>query len=282
MKGIFWGLLTIDLHFFTDHFPEENTKTKVKKFNSYIGGPATNAAITFQHLGGEAKLVTSIGVNSFNGMIREEIDHFKFDIADLHKDIPLDPVFASIITNETTGERTIFSYNPSRSNRVEIGESPMDYDIALFDGFYIDSAIKQAKACRAKGIKTVFDGGSWKSDTDKLLKHIDIAICSEDFMPPGVTHQEDVTAYLHHKGVKKAVITRGGKPMIINEGEVNLLAEVPKINVVDTLGAGDIFHGAFCFYFAQSNDFLTSLDKAAKTASLSCSFHGPRAWMYNG
>ena len=44
MKGLFWGLLTIDMHFFADYFPEENTKTKVKKFDSYIGGHYISAS----------------------------------------------------------------------------------------------------------------------------------------------------------------------------------------------------------------------------------------------
>ncbi|NJN28316.1 MAG: hypothetical protein HC819_21275 [Cyclobacteriaceae bacterium] len=203
MNGLFWGLLTIDLHFFTDHYPEENTKTKVKKFDSYIGGHCTNAAITYKHLGGAPKLVTAIGINAFNMMTKEKIEQFKIDVIDLHDGIHCDPVFASIITNESSGERTIFSYNPPQVNKLHIPDLPGAYEIALFDGFYIESAIKQAARCKAQGITTVFDGGSWKNKTDELLKYIDIAICSEDFMPPNVTHQEDVTAYLLKKGVKR-------------------------------------------------------------------------------
>ena len=112
MKGLFFGLLTIDLHFFTDHYPSENSKVKAKKFNSYIGGPATNAAITFNHLGGNTELITSIGINAFNAMVHEDIGQFAIDVKDLMAGEIVDPVFASIITSEVTGERTIFSYHP--------------------------------------------------------------------------------------------------------------------------------------------------------------------------
>jgi sugar/nucleoside kinase (ribokinase family) len=280
MKGLFWGLLTIDLHYFTKYYPEENTKTKVKKFNTYIGGPATNAAITFQHLGGEAKLTTAIGKNSYNSMIREELASYHIDVVDLKVKEKVEPIFASVITNESSGARTIFSYLPPKATLND--EDPLDplkYDIALFDGFYIETAIEKAKACREKGITTMLDGGSWKNNTDELLKYIDVAICSEDFVPPGITHQEDITAYLLNKGVKKAAITRGDKPIIVNEGEVNLLIEIPKTDVVDTLGAGDIFHGAFCYYYAHNQNLVEALEKAAQVASYSCQFHGPRAWM---
>jgi sugar/nucleoside kinase (ribokinase family) len=50
------------------------------------------------------------------------------------------------------------------------------------------------------------------------------------------------------------------------------------IKPVDTLGAGDIFHGAFCHYILQ-NDFPVSLERAAEIASLSCTSLGTRAWI---
>lgn len=279
MNGLFLGLLTIDLHFFADHYPEENSKTKVKRFDSYIGGPATNAAVTFQYLGGDAQLVTAVGQNSFRSMIYDRISQYQVKTVDLKENKKTDPIFASILTNESTGSRTIFSYNPDKAHKVIGYENTIKCDIALFDGFYIDAAIAKAKECRRLGIKTVLDGGSWKNGTKELLKYIDIAICSEDFIPPGVINSEDVTAYLLNNGVKKAAITRGEKSIIANEGEVNLLVEIPNAEVIDTLGAGDIFHGAFCYYYAQNNDFIGSLTKASKIASLSCQFRGPRTWM---
>ena len=55
--------------------------------------------------------------------------------------------------------------------------------------------------------------------------------------------------------------------------------EVPQIETsIDTLGAGDIFHGAFCHYILQEN-FKNALIAAAKIASHSCQFFGTRQWM---
>lgn len=279
MKGLFWGLLTIDLHFFTDHFPKENAKTKVNKFNLHIGGPATNAAITFQHLGGESLLITAIGENTSSDMIKQELMENAIKFHDLKANENTDPIYASILTNTTSASRTIFSYPPSTKDINHVNVDLKDIDIALFDGFYMDSTIEIASKCRMHGITTVMDGGSWKPKTEALLPFIDVAICSEDFTPPGTTDQTDVISYLLKNGVKKAAITRGAKPIIANEGEVNLLVEVSQAKVVDTLGAGDIFHGAFCYFYGKNNDFITSLEKASEIAARSCKFHGPRAWM---
>lgn len=279
MKGLFLGLLTIDLHFFADHYPEENTKTKVSRFDSYIGGPATNAAITFGHLGGAARLITSIGEHSFRHMIMERLEKYHLDLTDMKAGVKTDPVFASVLTNTSSGERTVFSYKPKEEKSHEYLDEVSDYDIALFDGFYDETALDYARACHENGVITVFDGGSWKRNTDKLLPFIDIAICSADFMPPGVMCQEDVTAYLLNNGVKKAAITRGEMPIVVNEGEVNLLLQVPKIKPVDTLAAGDIFHGAFCFFYMHTKNFVQALEKASQIAALSCQHAGPRRWM---
>jgi sugar/nucleoside kinase (ribokinase family) len=279
MKGLFWGLTTIDLHFLTDHYPEENAKIKAQKFESYVGGPATNAAITYQHLGGNSRLVTAIGQNNFTQTIHDQLKKRKITFHDMLKDVKEDPVFASIITNIENGKRTIVSYLPKRNPLAEIADINDGYSIAVFDGFYIDSAIPFARLCKSLGITTVFDGGSWKHKTEKLLKYIDIAICSDDFFPPNLSNYNEITDYILQQGVQKVVISRGSKPMIVNEGEVNLLLEVPKVDVADTMGAGDIVMGAFCFFYAQSNNFLFALEKAGQVASLSCKYHGPREWM---
>lgn len=279
MKGLFWGLLTIDLHFFTDHYPEENSKVKAKKFKSYIGGPVTNAAITFSHLGGQSRLFTSIGKNPYRKMINEQLEHYGIDVHDLKSEVEEDPVFASVITNEANGSRTIYSYHPSDTYDQGVQTKENDIKIALFDGFYMKSSIEQAKICNQLGITTVFDGGSWKAGTETLLKYMDIAICSENFYPPGIDTNDETTEYLIQKGVKKTAITRGYKSIITNEGEANFLVEVPKTDVVDTLGAGDIFHGAFCYFYGETLNFPVALEKAAQIASFSCQYAGPRAWM---
>ncbi|MDZ7604595.1 MAG: PfkB family carbohydrate kinase [Cyclobacteriaceae bacterium] len=122
MKGLFWGLTTIDLHFLTDNYPEESAKIKAQKFESYVGGPATNAAITYQHLGGNARLVTAIGQNNFTQTIHDQLKKRKITFHDMLKDVKEEPVFASIITNIENGKRTIISYLPKRN---PLAESPI-------------------------------------------------------------------------------------------------------------------------------------------------------------
>jgi sugar/nucleoside kinase (ribokinase family) len=54
---------------------------------------------------------------------------------------------------------------------------------------------------------------------------------------------------------------------------------IDKVEAIDTLGAGDIFHGAFCFYYLKENNFAEALKKASAVATESCKYHGTRDWI---
>jgi sugar/nucleoside kinase (ribokinase family) len=54
---------------------------------------------------------------------------------------------------------------------------------------------------------------------------------------------------------------------------------VPQVEVVDTMGAGDVFHGAYCYFASTGRGFIESLAEAAKVASESCRYAGTREWM---
>jgi sugar/nucleoside kinase (ribokinase family) len=125
----------------------------------------------------------------------------------------------------------------------------------------------------------VLDGGSWKDGTPELLKTVDTVICSANFLPPGCFSKDDVIQYLKDCGVAKVAITDGDGPIQYSCGESVGALSVPQIEPVDTMGAGDIFHGAFCYFAASGLEFVESLAEAAKVASESCRYAGAREWM---
>jgi len=105
------------------------------------------------------------------------------------------------------------------------------------------------------------------------------AICSERFAPPGVSSLEQVVDYLHSFGIPNVAITCGERPIIYSEKGSHGTLPVPVVPVVDTLGAGDIFHGAYCYFLLSGRSFREALEKAAEVASRSCCSFGTRDWM---
>jgi sugar/nucleoside kinase (ribokinase family) len=286
MKSLFVGLNVIDIQFLVNTYPPSNTKTKAIKNDIYTGGPATNAAITFSYLGGEADLLTPVGKHALTDFIREDLKKQKVRIFDPIAEMESIPSFASVITTENNGDRTIFSYHPE--NLTQKGADKLmeeiqleKYDNILVDGFYISIANQIAGKAKRLGIPVIFDGGSWKEGTEELLKSTDIVICSEHFYPPGTETLQDVIGDLVNKKISRFAVTRGSLSVIyFDDGTIKEIP-VPKIKAVDTLGAGDVFHGAFCYYYAKELNFAKALEKSVNVAANSCKYFGTREWLHH-
>jgi sugar/nucleoside kinase (ribokinase family) len=283
-NGIFVGISTIDVVYRVDEFPAANTKIAAYSQYLYAGGPATNAAIAFRHLGGGATLISAIGRHVLASAITAELERYGIAHLDLSPAFEGVPPIASITVNPA-GERNVVS-----ARRARIAPPPAVVDesllaqtsIVLVDGHPMQACQVWAQAARARGIPVVLDGGSWKEGTRELLANIDTAICSADFRPPSCFSEEDVLEYLKDCGVAHIAITHGDKAVrFVSDATAGMLP-VPQVQAMDTMGAGDIFHGAFCYYAASGLSFERSLSEAAKVATDSCRFHGTREWMQNG
>ncbi len=142
--------------------------------------------------------------------------------------------------------------------------------------------IAAAKAAREHDVSVVLDSGSWKPGMAKLLRFVDTAICSQDFRPPGCRSEDQAFEYLVSHKIRRVAITRGERSIRYQEdgttGEIRI-ANPSRLRAVDTLGAGDIFHGAYCYYAAQGRSFRDALKAAAQVATFSCRYRGTRQWM---
>jgi sugar/nucleoside kinase (ribokinase family) len=280
-EGVFVGLSTIDIVYAVDRFPEPNSKVSALTQDVFVGGPATNASITFAHLGGRSTLVTTVGRHPLAESITNELRQHSIALLDLNPDFAGTPVISSIAVN-SLGERNVVSAN---SIRINIPPPQVDHatlqqaSVVLVDGHYMQACQAWAKAARSRGVPVVFDGGSWKDGADELLQSINSAICSMDFMPPGCTTEDDVIAYLKNCGVTNIAITRGAAPICFHSNTASGSMKVPSIVPIDTMGAGDIFHGAFCYFSSEGKGFVEALGEAAQIAADSCRYKGTREWM---
>ena len=282
-SGLFVGLVTLDLIYLTENFPHRNQKIVAKDYVVTAGGPATNAGITFSYLGNHSKLAGVVGNNANASLIKADLETYQVNLLDLNPSGLDSPPVSSIIVTASTGERAVISINAKKTKaRAEILPNNLleKVNLVLIDGHQMAVSEAIASQAKVKQIPVVIDGGSWKSGWEDIFPYVDYAICSANFYPPGCQTTEDVVAYLINIGIPNIAITQGEKPILYfhegNRGEI----PVPSIKAVDTLGAGDIFHGAFCHYLlTQDFDFTSALTAASKIASLSCRYFGTRQWM---
>jgi sugar/nucleoside kinase (ribokinase family) len=280
-RGLFVGLTTIDIQYLVDTFPALNSKTVAGTFAMSVGGPATNAAVAFAHLGGKCHLMSAIGNNQFTSFIESELRHYNVEFTDLSPLADQLPTVSSIVTTRG-GQRTVITTASSLTKgTVETTFiAPLDdYDVVLVDGFNMETCCMVAAQAKQRGKPVVLDGGSWKDGMERLFPSVDIAICSEHFLSPDRGDEDNVMKYLARQGMKYRAITRGEHPIIYSVPDGNGEIEIGPLEVVDTLGAGDILHGAFCYYYAVGNNFVPALLDASRVATLSCQTLGTRSWM---
>ncbi|SFF51452.1 Sugar or nucleoside kinase, ribokinase family [Actinacidiphila alni] len=327
-RGLFVGLTTLDIIQLVDHVPAANEKVTARAQTVAAGGPAANAAAAFSHLGGEATLLTAVGGHPLAAGVTADLAQLGVRVVDLAADSDAPPAVSSILVTAATGERAVASLNTTgRPVAVPPGpyvaELVAGADVVECDGHHIGPAIAVARAARTAGRRTVLDGGSWKPGTEELLPFIDVAVCSADFRPPEASTPAQVLDFLASSGagVPWAAVTHGGDPVVWAGpgGARGELPVAPAARIADTLGAGDVLHGALAYVLAAppadpltadqltadrrtadqltadrltadrltggrltAGAFRTALAYASAVATASCASFGTRAWMREG
>jgi sugar/nucleoside kinase (ribokinase family) len=275
--GVFVGRSTLDLVYGCARLPDPDGKVDADWSYLAAGGPALNAAIAFAGLGGAARLCSPLGEGPLADWVRGDLDRYGVGVFDPAAGQPSTLPASCVI--ETGPLRAIVNQPlPPRAPAPAPAGPLLDRlfaarpAIVLSDGHLPELAVPVLKLARAAGAPTVLDGGSWKPWTAELLPWIDIAIVSSRLHPPGVGDALDWLA----GQVAAAAVTDGPRPIRWRAGAASGEIRPPEVEAVDTLGAGDIFHGAFCHAFATGGDLAASLALAAGTASRACTVRGPR------
>ncbi|WP_019499023.1 sugar kinase [Pseudanabaena sp. PCC 6802] len=281
--GLFVGLITLDTIYLAPSPPTHNQKMVATDFTVAAGGPATNAAVTFGHLGNKATLLGALGCHPITSLIRADLQVYGTEIDDLTPDRSESPPVSSIVVTEATGDRAVISINASRNQPApaqipaKVWSQLKYVDIVLVDGHQMPVSIAIARRAKAMGIPVVLDGGSWKPNLEELLPLVDYAICSSNFYSPHCDRGDRVFTYLANLGILHIAVTNGAKPIQYRTHDRVGEIAVPQVKTVDTLGAGDILHGAFCDHIMRL-DFVNALSAAASVAASSCQFFGTRRW----
>lgn len=275
-KGLFVGLCGLDVVFYEQgKFPVEDTKMKCSDVRACIGGPAANAAITFSMLGGESTVVSYIGSSAIGLVIKEQMKNYGIDVIDLCEDRDVKCI-SSIYVNTTNATRTIFS-GRNGINKLSalnaLKKAVTETDFILYDGHFSQTDDCLLETAKQYGKDIVIDVGDWKDTFDKILRYNPTLICSKVFNKNGKNGVELMQEY----GYDKVAITKGSAPIEYKTADMPRSEEIapPSVNAVDTLGAGDVFHGAYCYFkYCKGLDFRAALENASKVAATSATVYG--------
>jgi sugar/nucleoside kinase (ribokinase family) len=272
--GIFVGLSTFDICYEMEELPARNEKSRTDLCWTTAGGPSLNAALTYARLGGIAVIYTAAARTGLGEAIHHAAEHCGLSVVNCAADKSYIPI-ASIVIHPSNGDRTILSCNRDAIGFDETLPAMEEGAFLFWDGYYTE-LFERLAAGAAKAMPVVYDGGSWKENNRHLLRHITLPIVSERFLGHG-----DARPWLDSVADAggEVIVTRGERPILRRCGADRQEYHVPEIRAVDTLGAGDVFHGAFCFArFHQGLDDGSAIQFAAGIAALSCTRRTPHGW----
>ena len=266
MKGLFVGLTTLDCLYLAERLPQANEKIVALDQFLTAGGPATNAAIAFAHWGHQTELLSGIGQHFLGEILQQELADYGVDHWDLTPEKLTPPPMSSVIITQSTGERAVISVN-AQYGQVSPGNWTAalltGVDVVLIDGHQLPLSRAIAAWAKAKHIPVILDGGSWKPGLETVLPYVDYGICSAKFLPPGCQELSQVIAFLQGFAIPYLAITQGEEPTLYFTEKTQGAIPSPEVTVMDTLGAGDIFHGVFA-HAIVNQDFPEALAIAAR------------------
>jgi sugar/nucleoside kinase (ribokinase family) len=286
-RVLFVGRSTLDAFYRLERLPAEDTKVYAQYFQAAPGGPALNAALTHARLGGKSMLISAVGGGPWAAQVRANLDRQAIALLDLAAATDYETPLATILITAPSSSRTIVNpplsivrlppLTASWQASVPGNWGPVP-PVILTDGFHLEETLPLLAACKAAGAAICLDGGSWKPGTAELAPLLTAAICSERFTIPGQeSTPASLFAWFAAKGVPCMAQTRGAKPILARQGNRRFEVKIAQIDAIDTLGAGDVLHGAFCHFFALKPDFESALRRSAEIASLSCRNYGIQA-----
>ena len=246
MEALFIGQTYIDVTFLTDRIPTGDEKIVAEDYAVSFGGNAVSAAFCCAKLGIVPELMTSLADDWLARMFLDMAAKYGLSV---HGRKVKESSLSFVMPNH--GMRAIIR---CRDDHYLHPVPPLDITgcrALHLDGHQADAAMHYAKLCRDRGILTSLDGGGLRSNTLELLEYIDVAICSERLCEQLNLTPHDLCALLKSKGCRIGGVTLGARGLVWydergNERHMPALA-VPPGEVVDTNGAGDIFHGAYIY-----------------------------------
>ncbi|MGC2823113.1 MAG: PfkB family carbohydrate kinase [Pseudolabrys sp.] len=274
------GIAVQDIVMRVQSFPAPGTKVSASKFIITGGGCAANAAVAIARLGGQAAFAGPLGGSgdAVSNRILSNLAEEGIDCSGVAR-VDGGTASVSLILLDATGEKTI-----ATRRGVNLGEVlPNDpakllayADAVLVDNRFPEFVTEVCRAAQARKIPIVIDLDQATRVDDPLLALGTHVVASAEALF-GTTGLQDYKGALerlaeHLSGF--VAITDGPKGVYWLEG--GELRHLPafKVRVIDSLGAGDAFHGGFTLSLAEGRALLDMLRFASATAALKCTKFG--------
>jgi len=276
------GQCSLDHICCVSRYPDADVKCEVPEFSVLGGGPVATALVALQRLGLKTSFLGKIGTDTAGAAIAEGLEEEGVDISSLVRAQGRTSQTAFIVVEERKATRTIFW-----TSGTAFPISPGEVDLSVIgnarflhlDALNIEVSLKAAEYAGKLSIPTMVDTGTFRKETTPLLPLLDYVVVGQGFAR-GFAGTDDIEQSLRAMalhGARMVCITLGerGSAALVN-GRVYHQKAFP-VNVVDTTGCGDAFHGGLIYGILQEWPAERQLEFASVVAALKCRAMGGRA-----
>lgn len=269
------GTVTLDLISELAHHPLPDSTNRVLGRSSSMGGQAGRGALAAARLGAGTEVLSMIGTDPFAALLRQHADAEGLGVRWFEGEGPSQA--SSILVVREGGTRTTISNTaPPASPELlaAAAEASRSAPVVLLD--CSEAALVRAVQAHRRG-PTVVDTGSLKEASLPFLRGLSHLVVPRNFLDSWVAREDPglATAPLEHQ-VAAAAAYFGSAVFLVTEGEAGGLAwqagdtwrwAAHPVEVVDSNGAGDVFHGALAWALARGIDLAEGIDIAAWAAA---------------
>lgn len=275
------GITVLDRIWYLADLPKEGGKYVANNYTEVGGGPAATAAVAAAKLGADVDFIGRVGDDDTGSRLLAELES-------LGVNTRFTRIFKgarssqSAVLVDASGERIIANYpSPDLPEEADWLQDIdfSQWDVVLADVRWHDGAKQALTLARQQGVTTVLDADITPQDIAELVALSDHAA----FSAPGLQRMTQIAEA--ESALKKAQTLTNGH-VYVTQGkdgcywlEKGALSYLPafQIDVVDTTGAGDVFHGALAVGLAQNQPAQDAVRFASAVAALKCTRPGGRA-----
>ena len=266
--------------------PKSNTNCKMKSHCFQGGGVVATALCAAARLGLKSALIGSVGDDLFGKLSLSDLKYNGVDTAFMKTAQGKKSNFSVCVTEEDIGgkEFIVFTGNADEVKPNELNEDLIRSAKIVHCGLMNDTAVKACELIHSAGGKVSIDAPYFAEHVYNNYKHYDIFICSEMYYDKmckdlSLDHSayEDNLRLIQKEGPYIVIATFGEKGSRGVYGDKYIEVPAFSVNAADTTGAGDVFHGAFDYYYLQGKSVEDCIRYSSAVSAIKCTRPGGRA-----
>jgi len=276
------GLNATDTMLVVPHFPAYGGKVPFLSETYSPGGQVATAMVACAKLGLNAKYIGTIGDDERGRIQLESLRGSGINLDHVQQRHNCANQSAYIVIDQSTGERTVFWSRPDclRITPEQIAPDQITCARLLHIDGHDTAAVEHASGiARQHKIPVTVDVDTIYPGFDRVLPLVDYLIASSEF-PARWTRIEDpfeaLAAIQRQHGMAVAAMTLGGHGALARAQGRYFYSPGFVVDCIDTTGAGDVFHGAFCYSVLQQMPLAEALEFSNAMAALNCTGTGAR------